>query len=152
MTIYSFSGENRFLSNFYPAPVEIDGISYPTTEHAYQACKTRNRDEAIRISRLATAAEAKKAGREVVLRPDWDQHKGDWMRAVLDAKFLSHPELEQKLIDTGDELLIEGNSWHDQTWGSCSCPRHIDTPGENLLGQLLMKVRAELKATRADEE
>lgn len=146
--IESFSGEYRFLSNFYPAPVEIDGISYPTTEHAYQACKTQDRAEAIRISKLATAGQAKRAGREVTLRPDWEQHKADWMLAILEAKFLSHPELEQKLIDTGDAQLIEGNTWHDQIWGSCNCSKHINTPGQNLLGQLLMKVRADLRVAR----
>jgi predicted NAD-dependent protein-ADP-ribosyltransferase YbiA (DUF1768 family) len=55
------------------------------------------------------------------------------------------PELAEKLLATGDAELIEGTTWHDNTWGNCSCPQCENIPGENRLGKLLMQVREEIK-------
>ena len=67
------------------------------------------------------------------------------MKTVLRAKFTRHADLRDLLLATRGQALIEGNTWHDQTWGSCNCPRHINVAGQNLLGNLLMEVREELK-------
>src|SRR5690348_9381030 len=61
--IAEFQGEYRFLSNFWPAEVAYEGITYPTAEHAYQAAKTMDVNERKRIAALPTPAEAKAAGR-----------------------------------------------------------------------------------------
>jgi predicted NAD-dependent protein-ADP-ribosyltransferase YbiA (DUF1768 family) len=57
------------------------------------------------------------------------------MRECLVAKFGQNPELMQLLKDTGDSILIEGNSWGDQFWGVCN------SVGKNWLGKLLMEIR-----------
>lgn len=138
--IPEFQGNYRFLSNFWPADVEADGIMYPTVEHAYQAAKTLDMAERRRIAALATPAEAKAAGRALTLRPGWDQDKFAVMEALVRQKFTRHVELRTKLLETGDAELQEGNTWGDRVWGV------YQGQGENRLGKILMRVRAELRS------
>src|SRR5437867_11486421 len=91
--IESFEDEYRFLSNFWPATVEFEGLTYPTVEHAYQSAKTLDMNERKRIAGLATPAEAKRAGRQLALRGDWEQVKCDVMERCVRYKFTHHPEL-----------------------------------------------------------
>lgn len=131
-----FKGEYEFLSNFYPAIIVHDGITYPTVEHAYQAAKTLDFAERWRISKLPTPGEAKRAGRSVKLRPDWKKVRIDIMRELLLQKFfLSDGELGYELQSTSCAELIEGNWWGDTFWGVCK------GQGENHLGKLLMEIR-----------
>lgn len=141
--IAEFEGKYDFLSNFYPSPIFYDGITYPTNEHFFQAMKTLDQEERKKIAAADTPGKAKRLGRHVQLRADWEQIKVDVMRTGLMLKF-TDTELAQKLIDTGDEELIEGNWWHDNTWGSCYCHDCARKPGRNLLGMLLMELRKEL--------
>ena len=134
LTINTFRGEYEFLSNFSPAEIEYEGILYPTTEHAFQAAKMLDPDARRACAALATPGQAKRWGRAVKLRPDWEHVKLDVMEAVLRLKF-ARPELTQKLLATSKATLIEGNTWGDKFWGVC------DGVGENHLGLLLMKVR-----------
>lgn len=139
--ISRFENEYFFLSNFYPAPVEWDGKIYPSSEHAYQAAKTID-DYSREIIRLApTPGMAKKYGRHVLLRPEWEQAKLSVMEDLLHQKFTPGSVLASKLLATGDEELIEGNWWNDTWWGVCN------GVGQNNLGKLLMKIRAELRNT-----
>ena len=142
--IVEFDGQYDFLSNFYPSTIYHDGITYPTNEHFFQAMKTLDIDERKAIAAAETPGLAKRMGRNVKLRPDWEKIKVDVMRLGLILKF-TDAELAQKLIATGDEELVEGNWWHDNTWGSCYCPDCIDKPGRNLLGKQLMKLRKEIQ-------
>lgn len=142
--IVEFDGENEFLSNFYHSPIFYEGIVYPTNEHFFQAMKTLDPEERKKIAAADTPGQAKRMGRSVTLRPDWERIKVDVMRTGLMLKF-TDAALAKKLLDTGDEELVEGNWWCDQTWGSCNCPKHIRTPGRNLLGMLLMELRKELQ-------
>lgn len=137
--IGEFQGEYRFLSNFWPAPCEFEGLRYPSSEHAYQAAKTLDLAERKRISALPTPSDAKKAGRALTLRLDWETVKFDVMRACVRSKFALNPDLAEKLLATGDALLEEGNTWGDRTWGV------VDGVGENRLGKILMDVRTELR-------
>ncbi len=145
MTIYRFTEEYRFLSNFWYAEVHMYGKSYPTAEHAFQAAKTVDPEEREKIRNAATPGQAKKLGCKVQLRPDWEEIKLWVMKTLVERKFdpWAHPELAQKLIDTGYETLIEGNYWHDTFWGVCECDRH-QSRGTNNLGRILMEVRDEL--------
>jgi ribA/ribD-fused uncharacterized protein len=142
VVIDSFSGEYRFLSNFWSATVELDGMVFPSVEHAYQAAKTNNT-----IIRQAmaymSAAEAKKTGRNLDLRPGWEDMKVEVMRQLLVRKF-THPDLCKQLLDTGDAELIEGNTWGDIYWGVCK------GRGKNMLGKLLMEIRANIRRTHGD--
>ena len=142
--ITSFSGKYAFLSNFYPAPIkDFDyDITYPTVEHFFQATKTLNKPWRDLIAAAPTAGQAKRLGRQVPLRSDWEDIKVDIMCMGVRQKF-SDPELCKMLLETGNETLIEGNTWHDKFWGACQCP--ICSGGANMLGKILMRVREEKK-------
>lgn len=146
--IDSFLKEYFFLSNFYQHDLIPDmtwpDIKYPTVEHAFQAAKSLNRSERMRISELATPADAKRAGRVIKLRPDWEEIKIDIMTRYLREKF-SIPKLRERLLATGDAVLVEGNNWHDNFWGDCHCPSCKNKIGYNHLGQTLIKIREEIK-------
>ena len=142
--ITEFDGKYAFLSNFFYAPFVYDGIIYPTNEHFFQARKTLDQEKRKQIAEAKTPGAAKRMGRQVQLREDWEQVKYTAMRVGVECKFDAHPGLAKKLIATGDAILIEGNSWHDNTWGSCFCPKCADIAGKNWLGEILMERRKEL--------
>ena len=135
--IVSFNGEHRWLSNFWPVELKWrDSLIFPSVEHAYQAMKSSNWDEMKNISTM-TPGQAKRAGSRLEIRSDWDDIKVQVMTTFVVMKFSpSHLELHQKLIDTGDALLVEGNTWNDRYWGQCP----VGT-GENMLGRILMSTR-----------
>lgn len=136
--IDSFTGYYDFLSNFYPAKVTLDDDItyniYPSIEHAYQAAKSLNPKDREFVRLANTAAIAKKRGRSLAVRDDWEDIKLDVMRKLIAIKFDLN-ELGYKLILTGDALLIEGNWWGDTYWGVCR------SVGQNHLGKLLMQRR-----------
>lgn len=138
----SFRGDYFFLSNFYPVPGGIHG--YPTVEHAYVAAKTTDRELRERIKACPTPAAAKKLGKTIPLRPDWEAIRLEVMEYLLRQKF-SRPELRELLLATGDTPLVEENLWHDNFWGNCVCRKCTVIPGQNHLGRLLMQVRDELR-------
>lgn len=142
--IDSFRGEYRFLSNFFMCYswLPCEGVFYPTAEHAYQAAKTDNKTERRRIAYLPTAGAAKREGRKLTLRRDWEQIKLRVMYTIVRVKFNANPGLAQMLINTGDAELIEGNAWGDTFWGTCK------GVGRNELGKILMRVREELEKTQ----
>ncbi len=133
------SSKNRFLSNFYLCEIEFEGLTYPSTEHAYQSAKTLHF-----VLRKAftwdgfTPAETKKLSRTAPIRSDWDVAKDDVMLRCLRAKF-QIPELAKMLLATGSEELVEGNTWGDVYWGVCN------GKGLNKLGKMLMQVRDEIQ-------
>ena len=135
-----FDGEFWFLSNFADSPFTIKGITYPTNEHFFQAMKTLDIEERKKIAAAPTPGAAKRMGRKVALRDDWESMKIAYMRAGLREKFTQNPDLAYQLVLTGDAELIEGNTWHDRTWGRCLCDK-CGGQGKNLLGQLLMELR-----------
>jgi len=142
--INRFDGEYAFLSNFYPCRVYMgDGVMYPSVEHAFQAMKTEDMDKRYEIAALDTPGKAKRAGRKLKLRPDWELMKIDFMRQALRSKFSDSGELSVKLLDTGYATLIEGNTHGDHYWG-------VDGYGENMLGHLLMAIRAEVRNSDGD--
>lgn len=142
-TINRFNGEHSFLSNFYPCPLFYDGASYSSVEHAYQAAKTLDPDKRQRFQAdgMLTATMAKKAGRTLQLRFDWENVKLNVMRHLLRLKF-QQPDLRHKLLATGGKELVEGNTWGDRFWGV------YNGSGKNHLGRLLMDVRRENRPTR----
>lgn len=137
-TIDAFTGNYRWLSNFYPCAItDVDGITFPTVEHAYQAQKYTDREVRLRIAGKRTPGEAKRAGRELPhRRENWDAIKVTAMLVLLRHKFVQ-PLFKELLLATGDRQLIEGNTWGDTFWGVCR------GKGENNLGKLLMEIREE---------
>lgn len=138
MNIEEFRGEYRWLSNFWYSPVELDGVIYPSTEHAYQAAKTHDPAWREKIRNASDFKQAKHLGYKVPLREDWEQIKLDVMHKLLKQKFKPGSDLADKLLATKGRKLVEGNTWGDTYWGVCR------GKGENHLGKLLMRVRDEL--------
>ena len=139
MVLMEFRGAYDYLSNFYPSSIEFDGITYCSAEAAFQAQKCVERKSREQFAGL-TAVKARHRGRQVSIRADWEQIKLSVMEQIVRAKFTQHPELAGRLMSTGDLQLVEGNAWHDTFWG-------VDLAtgkGENHLGLILMKIRAEL--------
>jgi hypothetical protein len=137
--INSFRGANRFLSNFYDCKVKIRGKIFPTAEHAYQCAKTDNEKDFKFVFESYKPGEAKRRGRVIKKRSDWEHDKLDVMREIVLAKFQQNEDLAIRLVDTGEQELIEGNEWGDTFWGVCK------GKGENWLGKILMEVRQILK-------
>ena len=137
--INEFRGQYRFLSNFYPCLIEFEGNVYISVEHAFQAAKTLDEDWRESIFWARTPSDAKRIGRKVPLREDWEEIKLSVMENLLRQKFNIF-DFKSALLATGDEELIEGNWWGDTFWGVCN------GQGENHLGKLLMKIRSEIRA------
>lgn len=135
----AFRNELWFCSNFYPCEIEYEGIVYPSSEHAYQAAKTLDKDLRLLIKDLEKPGQTKKLGKKIVLRENWDTIKVDIMKDILNIKF-KNPELLQKLKATGTKTLTEQNEWHDNFWGVCTCLK-CPKMGRNMLGLLLMDIR-----------
>lgn len=135
--IGSFKGKYYFLSNFYEAPVVYGGLQYLNNEAAFQAQKTLDNLCRLEFTRMHPN-EAKRLGRQVKLRADWEYVKDNVMYEVVLSKFKQNPGLCMKLLATGTQPLVEGNTWGDKYWGM------VNGVGENHLGKILMRVRAEL--------
>lgn len=122
----------------------VKSTSRPSVEHAFQASKAIELRYELAILNSPTMGGAKRRGRQITIRPDWEQIKVQVMYDFVLKKF-SDPELKEKLLATGDAELVEGNHWHDNYWGDCHCKRCKDTPGKNKLGGILKLVRDRLR-------
>ncbi len=139
MKINSFRGEYSFLSNFYEAPMEYEGLTYPSSEAAYQAQKCADPKDREAFTAM-NPAEAKKAGRTVTIREDWEDVKISVMTGIVRAKFEQNPDLAGMLLATKDAYLEEGNNWGDRVWGT------VNGEGANNLGLILMDTRRYLQS------
>ncbi len=139
--ISEFRNSYAFLSNFFESPLIFDGIVYMNAEAAFRAQKCLTDEEKQEFSYL-TPVKAKRKGKQVSLRADWDEVKLELMEEIIRAKFTDNGALRSMLLATGDAKLEEGNTWNDTFWG-------IDIKtgaGENHLGKILMKIREELRS------
>lgn len=146
--IDSFSGQYRWLSNFWPVKILHQKILFPSVEHAYQAAKTENQFSQFEISNLASAGQAKKYWKEHPLidpTPLWETAQLQCMESFIHQKFWFNNEimLVRLLIETGDAEIIEGNTWGDTFWGQ-EKKRGKFWIGKNHLGNILMKQRKKL--------
>lgn len=140
--ITEFRGDHRFLSNFWfvPSGVHFGNLSAGTVEHLFQALKTVDPDERMKLLTTKRPGDAKIIGRTVTLRPDWEQVKLGVM-AQLQASKYNDPVLRDMLLATGDAELVEGNHWGDTFWGVDSATG----AGQNWLGRILMVQRSVLR-------
>lgn len=155
--ITKFDGRYAFLSNFYPCKIEYQGITYPSVEHYYVAMKVNN-DQMIDgryytagdfrelISKIESPGKVKRIGKVIRVRSDWEDKKLEFMNWAVREKFKDE-HLKEMLLSTGDVDLIEGNWWHDNFYGQCTCEKCAGK-GKNHLGKILMNVRSELNGTQ----
>lgn len=138
-----FRGKFFFLSNFFEAEITYNGLTYKNNEAAFQAQKCLSERQKLPFTEYDPGM-AKRRGRHVQLRGDWERVKFGIMEEIVRAKFLQNPELAERLIETGNSRLVEGNDWGDTTWGFDIRRKR----GENHLGKILMKIRSELIESR----
>jgi len=130
--------KGTYLSNFYEVPVKYEGLTYRNAESAFQASKCANKEE--RNWFIDTPGHIAKAkGRKVKMRPDWNEVRLSVMWDILQAKFAQNYGLLTMLIETGNQEIVEGNTWNDKFWGVCN------GEGMNHLGIMLMAIREEAK-------
>lgn len=138
--IGEFQGPHRWLSNFWPVKIEYKHLVFGSVEHAYQAAKCAHPNDMISFVGISPGA-AKRLGRIIARRADWDDVKLEIMRELVTQKFTTNLDLQRRLIATGKQNLVEGNAWGDEFWGVCR------GRGQNHLGRILMTLRAQLQAT-----
>lgn len=138
--ISKFDGEYSFLSNFHPWGFTYRGIYMPTAEHAFQASKAKYPHDMIWVAESDTPGIAKRRGRKVELKPNWDSDRIGEMLLIVTAKFNSAEDRMNQLLATGENKLVEGNWWHDNFWGNCLC-HSCEVAGQNYLGKILMYIR-----------
>lgn len=141
--ITSFRGRYAYLSNFYITQVPFEGAFYPSAEHAFQAAKTTDKTLRKEISNLDTPIEAKRAGRELLLRHNWENIKNRVMLKIVRSKFSVRYDMAIALSRTEGCELIERNNWGDRYWGMCWNADKGIWEGKNRLGRILMIVRKE---------
>jgi ribA/ribD-fused uncharacterized protein len=135
------------FSNLYPSPVHFEDKLYPTAEHAYQAGKARKpevRDWILSAPSPGLAAMAAHGLYTWDVTPNWAEIKFERMRRVLRAKFEQHPDLREILLSTRNARLVEAgtvNNAVNRLWGE------VNGIGQNMLGVMLMELRAELAAS-----
>ena len=136
--IFNFRGSYEFLSNFFisKSQIHINGFIFHNAESAFQSFKCPDRQSEFQ---KLSPKDAKKLGRRIELRDDWDLIKDNIMYNILCHKFKYNFSLKKALLDTNDIYLVEGNNWGDVYWGVC---KNI---GYNKLGEILMKIREEIK-------
>lgn len=147
------SFEGKYLSNFHLCVLTWKGHIFQSSEHIYQWEKTLDpvEKESILINKLTGLAtspgQAKRQGRKVTKREDWELIKVPTMREIQAVKYSQNSNLGRYLLDTDDALLIEGNTWHDNFFGDCRCGKKPECkkPGLNVLGNLLMELRDSLR-------
>jgi ribA/ribD-fused uncharacterized protein len=148
MTIYFYTPRDEYgcFSNFSPYGIELDGRYWPTVEHYFQAQKFIDKAHRERIATARTPKDAKTLGwdRNLPIRPDWDEIKDEVMLRAVRKKFATHERIRAILLATGDESLVE-KAPSDFYWG-CGA----DGSGKNRLGEILMQVRAELRAPASE--
>lgn len=147
--ILQFKGKYSFLSNMYSCSILFNGILFPSAEHAFQCSKCTNIEDFNKILNCKSSKLAKRLGRQIKLRSDWELIKDKIMFEIVKAKFNQNYNLGKKLIKTYPKILIEGNIWKDTYWGV-----DLNKPGDkykygyygfNKLGEILMNVRDILK-------
>jgi len=137
MKIQTFQNEYGWLSNFWLCNIEYEGLIYPSVENAYQAAKTTCTSLREPFTKYSSG-QAKRAGKKLILRKDWNNIKLDIMEKLVTQKFTKYPYLKTKLLRTGDAIIEEGNYWRDTFWGVCN------GVGDNYLGYILMNIRENL--------
>lgn len=136
------------FSNLFKRAIIFEGVEFPTAEHAYQAGKARKQAVREWILSAPTPSLVAMAAHGLYtwdIVPNWSKIKFDRMREVLRAKYTQHEDLRTTLLSTGDARLVEScrtDNPVNRTWGE------VNGKGLNMLGVLLMEIRAELRQAK----
>lgn len=136
------------FSNLYRRPIEFDGRTFPTSEHAYQAGKARKPEVQEWLMNAPSPALLAMAAHGLYywdITPGWSSTKFDRMRSVLRAKFTQHQDLQDLLLSTGCAKLIETATTDNavnRLWGE------VNGQGQNMLGVMLMELREQLSKSK----
>ncbi len=146
INFYIAGAEFGCFSNFAAYPITLGGKTWPTSEHYFQAQKFEDEElrEAVREAKRPMLAARMGRDRKNKLRPDWESVKVSVMTDAVRAKFTQHDELRAILLRTGDAVLVE-HTEKDNYWGDGG-----DGSGQNMLGQILMRVRSEMLGAVAE--
>lgn len=140
--IDKFKDKYAFLSNYKYSKISFGTYNFACVESAFQGIKDT---ENIVEYQYLSPSEGRYKGRHCNMRPDWETIKDQVMYALLIIKFcdntMESKRNRSRLMSTGDAILIEGTTWHDNYWGNCTCERCRANPGENKLGKILMEIR-----------
>ena len=149
MPVDNFRGKYACFSNFHDSRMIVSGVLWQTVEHPFQANKTFDKEWQQKILEAVTPTEAKRLARKLkklgLQRPDWEQVNIRIMYCLVLTKFMMFAEYRRILLGTVGETLIEGNWWHDNFWGDCTCEKCATIEGENHLGRILTLVREYLE-------
>ena len=138
--ITEFQNEYRWLSNFAPVKIKLDGLEFPSVEHAYMSAKSDDVEwKKFCSNQNNKAGDVKRQSRNITLKKDWNEIKLKVMKECVNQKFSQEP-YRTKLLETGTQHIQEGNRWNDKFWGVCL----KTNKGENHLGRLIMDVRSAL--------
>ena len=147
INFYHLGEEYGCFSNFSPHPIRLKGKTWPTSEHYFQARKFAGTldEEEVRLAKSPMIAARMGRSRKRPLRRDWESVKDTIMHEAVLAKFTQHADLREVLLGTGDAALVE-HTENDAYWGDGG-----DGSGENRLGQILVRVREELRCSQEDQ-
>ena len=138
--IKQFQEKYRWLSNFFPCRITLNGVTFQSVEHAYQSEKSSDLDWKKKCQEILSPGKIKRDAKKLEInRKEWDKKKLKIMEICIDQKFSKEP-FRTKLLETGEEEIQEGNNWNDEFWGV-----NLKTgKGSNHLGKLIMKKRDRL--------
>lgn len=153
---HGYDKRYNFLSNFDSThPVTIEGETFKSIEHFYQSRKVLDNPEVYAmVCETKSSGYARKLAREHGTSLD-EATKIKTMKIALTYKFMNEdgsPTLYgEKLLQTGNSKLIEGNRRHfkgygDDCWGAIFTANYKSLEGQNLLGKFLENVRAQLQS------
>lgn len=147
INFYSVNDEYGEFSNFAGYSIKLKGKRWPTSEHYFQGQKFQDAGHREQVRKAKTPMIAARLGRDrkKKLRRDWESIKDNMMRDAVMAKFTQHDELRELLLATGDAKLVE-HTTNDAYWGDGG-----DGSGKNMLGRILMEVRAKLRKEECDK-
>lgn len=136
--------ENRFqdLSPFSAHELEVDGEVFKTFEHAYQASRLKPGPERDAVKNTKCPMDAWREGQKYKNNPELlvdDYDKDAMVEKLFRLKLEQHPDIAKVLKASGDRELLKVYDT-DYYWGTGA-----DGGGENRMGRIWMKLRAELK-------
>ncbi|MCR4274783.1 MAG: NADAR family protein [Candidatus Campbellbacteria bacterium] len=136
-----------YFSPYTAHALEIDGVVYPTLEHAYQCMRYTDPHiiEEIRMAHGPVKAWEASTKYKHLQIPEFksEEYKLEVMKKLMKLKAQQHEEIRQALLDSGELHIVK----HIVTYppGDGFWDDGEDGQGLNHIGRLWMEIREELK-------